>query len=372
MFPIILAVVQAAAVGQPAPLSQCQLHASSEANAPWKGSCSPLFGHTPTMTLRPVQAITTGRWRSDIAPLEVWAGEMTDDGHPNAQIELEVYPHGETVLRTVYGWYMVPHFHGRADALTFEVDTLQPAPPSDLDRQIAQRADAIFSSVAVWNRADDRSCPARATTWSIYCAMERAAVEVTGGTHHRRPAMQLVRQIVDERSAGRDYGHRLMDYNNDPKTSLADVHSLFATVLARMGNIPNQTVSKTATDTRPTAPPAPSTPAATPRDLQVVDRAREILNSPDRWNRKETQKCAADARTFGIYCVLKKALEDVTGQFDEDSGVLKDARAIIDFVATKQYGARLVNYNNDQTTSFDDIQAFFHILRNRVVRRLGP
>ena len=367
MIPIIFAVVQAAAVGQPAALPQCQVHASSEANAPWKGSCSPLFGQTPKMTLRPVKAITTGRWRSDLEPLEVWAGEMTDEGHPNAQIELEVYPHGETVLRTAYGWYMVPHFHGRPDALTFEVDTLQPAPPSDLDRHIAARADSILSSVAAWNRADDRNCVASATTWSIYCAMERAAIEVTGGMHHRRPAMQLVRELVDERSAGRNYGHRLMDYNNDPKTSLADVHSLFATVLGRMSNIP-----KASSNTRAAAPPAPTAPATTARDLQVVDRARDILNSADRWNRGETQQCAAEARTFGIYCTLKKALEDVTGQFDEDSGVLKDARAIVDFVATKQYNARLVNYNNDQTTSFADIQAFFRILRNRVVRRLGP
>lgn len=368
MLSIIFAVVQAAAVGQPAPLPQCQFHASTEANAPWKGSCGSLFGQTPTITLRPVKAITTGRWRSDIEPLEVWAGEMTDAGHPNAEIELEVYPHGETVLRTAYGWFMVPHFHGRPDALAFEVDTLQPAPPSDLDRQIAKRADAILSSIAVWNRADDRSCAPSATTWSIYCAMERAAMEVTGGMHHRRPAMQVVRELVDERSAGRNYGHRLMDYNNDPKTSLADVHSLFAAALTRMNTAPNQIASRPSSDARP---PAPTAPATTARDLQVVDRALAILNSTDKWNRHETQQCAADARTFGIYCTLKKALEDVTGQFDEESVVLKDARAVVDFVATKQYGARLVNYNNDPATSFDDIQAFFRILRNRVVRRLG-
>jgi hypothetical protein len=57
---------------------------------------------------------------------------------------------------------------------------------------------------------------------------------VTGGFHHRRPALELVRQIVDERSEGRNYHHRLMDYNNDPSTRLEDVQSLFAEALARM------------------------------------------------------------------------------------------------------------------------------------------
>jgi hypothetical protein len=86
---------------------------------------------------------------------------------------------------------------------------------------------------AVWNRADDRKCPATATTWSIYCAVELAEVEVTGGFHHRRPAMELVREIVDERTKTRTYDHRLMGYNNDLTTKLEDVRTLFAEAIAR-------------------------------------------------------------------------------------------------------------------------------------------
>jgi hypothetical protein len=39
---------------------------------------------------------------------------------------------------------------------------------------------------------------------------------------------------VAERSTGRDYEHRLRDYNNDPRTSLADLHSLLDEALAIM------------------------------------------------------------------------------------------------------------------------------------------
>ena len=34
------------------------------------------------------------------------------------------------------------------------------------------------------------------------------------------------------RSAGRDYSHRLRDYNNDPRTSLADIQTLFDEAIA--------------------------------------------------------------------------------------------------------------------------------------------
>jgi hypothetical protein len=43
-----------------------------------------------------------------------------------------------------------------------------------------------------------------------------------------------VREIVDKRTATRNYHHRLMDYNNDPTTHLDDVQSLFKDALNRI------------------------------------------------------------------------------------------------------------------------------------------
>jgi hypothetical protein len=103
-----------------------------------------------------------------------------------------------------------------------------------LSREILLRAMNIISSDSVWNRADNRQCPTTATKWSIYCAVEVAQIEVAGGFHHRRPAGELVREIVDERTKTRNYNHRMMDYNNDPTTTLADVRRLFAEALARI------------------------------------------------------------------------------------------------------------------------------------------
>jgi len=138
------------------------------------------------------------------------------------------------LFRSVYGWFPVTNVTVYASGLSFDVDSAHEVPPNELDGQIIRRAASILSTARVWNRMDNRKCPSDATTWSIYCAMEKATAEISGGEDHRRPGMELVREIVDDRSAGRNYNHRLMDYNNDPRTTLADVQSIFAEALVRM------------------------------------------------------------------------------------------------------------------------------------------
>jgi hypothetical protein len=199
----------------------------------WECSCGVLFGENRQLTIAPVKGITTGMWRKDANPSSVWAGEMTESGSHNWPLEIEVYDRGSGVLRSEYGWFPVLEFTHTGEKVHFKVDALHPIPPNDLDREIIARASAILSNETSWNRADTRVCAPTDNKWSIYCATQRATQEVTGGFHHRRPALELIRKIVDERSIGRNYHHRLMDYNNDPSTTLKDVQSLFAEALAR-------------------------------------------------------------------------------------------------------------------------------------------
>ena len=255
------------------------------------GSCGTILDELPLFLVERVPAITTGEWRTGARPTEVWAGAMVDASQPVMQaarqtvgavstkkysarligfnndssvafsdlqtffrlledrlahsqssaliesgdsVEIEVYPGATGVIRTFDGWFPISNFAARDSTVHFTIDTTHQVSASALDRKIIERADAMLSSDAVWNRADNRRCPAAATTWSIYCALERATIEVTGGFHHRRPALELVRVIVEDRTKGRDYNHRLMDYNNDKSTRLSDVRSLFAEAMARV------------------------------------------------------------------------------------------------------------------------------------------
>jgi hypothetical protein len=59
--------------------------------------------------------------------------------------------------------------------------------------------------------------------------------EVTGGYRiDRSSPTRIGRGVIDDRSKGRRYRHQLMDYNNDPTTTLADVQSLFSEALLAM------------------------------------------------------------------------------------------------------------------------------------------
>ncbi len=212
------------------PLSHCSFSATGQQS---KGGCGTLEDETPVMTLAPAKAITSGIWREDAHPTAVWAGEMTTEDDPHSPIELEIYAGGSGILRSNFVWYPVSNFSA-SPTLSFDIDASREIAPGPLDEKILQRAAAILSTTAVWNRMDNRKCPVDAKTWSIYCAMEKATMEVTGAFHHRRPAQEVVRVIVDQRSAGRNYDHRLMRYNNDPTTTLADVQSLFQEALTGM------------------------------------------------------------------------------------------------------------------------------------------
>ena len=91
------------------------------------------------------------------------------------------------------------------------------------DLKIVRRAREILSSENAWNRADNRQCPPHAKTVSVYCALERATLDVTGGFDHRGNAMEDVRLVIEQIAPKRDYDHRLMGYNNDPSTTFADI-----------------------------------------------------------------------------------------------------------------------------------------------------
>jgi len=100
-------------------------------------------------------------------------------------------------------------------------------PITNADLEIVKRAQRILGSPSKWNRADNRECPAGAKTFSLYCALQTATKEVAGKSEHRGAALQEARFVIDEIAADRDYNHRLMDYNNDPTTTFADIQEVF-------------------------------------------------------------------------------------------------------------------------------------------------
>jgi hypothetical protein len=107
-------------------------------------------------------------------------------------------------------------------------------PVTDEDLRILQRADAILSSAAVWNRHDTRICKPEDRTWSLFCAMEKASFDVLGEYRHREVALQEVRFAVEEVTKGVELEHRMMDYNNLSSTGFEDIKKILKVATQRV------------------------------------------------------------------------------------------------------------------------------------------
>jgi hypothetical protein len=113
-------------------------------------------------------------------------------------------------------------------------------------------------------------------------------------------------------------------------------------------------------------------PPVTNADVQIVQRARKILDSESKWNRADTRICPSNVKTFSLYCALEMATDEVSGKFEHRGAAMQEARFVIDEIAPnrKNYEHRLMDYNNDPTTTFADVQKFFQLLKDHVARRL--
>ena len=117
----------------------------------------------------------------------------------------------------------------------------------------------------------------------------------------------------------------------------------------------------------------PAGPQVTENDLHVIARAREILSSPDKWNHSDSSNCAADATTFSLFCALQKASTEVTGSFDNRGAAVQEVRFAIDDFAgdSKHYNSRLTDFNNDSSTTFENIQEVLRTSENNLTLKMS-
>ena len=107
-------------------------------------------------------------------------------------------------------------------------------PVTDDDLRVLRRADEILSTAAVWNRHDTRVCTPTDTTWSLFCALQKASLEVFGEYRHRAACLQEVRFAVEEVTRGVELAHRMMDYNNLPSTRFEDIKAVLRVATERV------------------------------------------------------------------------------------------------------------------------------------------
>lgn len=116
-----------------------------------------------------------------------------------------------------------------------------------------------------------------------------------------------------------------------------------------------------------------SRPPVSKSDIQIVQKARQILDSPEKWNRADNRICPDTETKFSLYCALEEATYEVTQDFAHRGAAMQEARFVIDddLAPNNHYHHRLMDYNNDPHTTFADAQRFFDFLQARIEGRLA-
>ncbi len=104
------------------------------------------------------------------------------------------------------------------------------------DLRVLKRADEILSKPAAWNRHDTRICVPHDNTWSLFCSLQKAALDVFGQERYRAVALQEVRFAVEDLMNGMNvqFQHRMTDYNNLPSTRFADIKNVLKVATDRV------------------------------------------------------------------------------------------------------------------------------------------
>jgi hypothetical protein len=163
----------------------------------------------------------------------LWRGTATIDGAPGQEIGVDVRPGG--ALRLGRSWLALSDVSTLTGSLMFTFGLNQPAPATEVDGDILRQTRAYLADMHHWNRRDLTNMDDAPTTGfncpnvvarSLFCALYFASVAAAGDYAHFRPAVEVVRQaIVSARGKGL-YRHPLVDFNNDSRTTLPDVHAV--------------------------------------------------------------------------------------------------------------------------------------------------
>jgi hypothetical protein len=186
-------------------------------------------------------------WRGNISlPATEVAFEIAKDGSGRSPDRF--------VLRTGLAWLVVKEWRqveparpacascerGSSD-VSLVLDLVNPPPATEDDLVILRTALAGLDRITQWNRNEVQNCSSDdPANTGLFCLLYSAVEARMGRYHHRQPALQLVRSVIFERWRDRITSHQLIDFNNHPATTRAELRMLLEVALER-ASVPAQT-----------------------------------------------------------------------------------------------------------------------------------
>jgi len=97
-------------------------------------------------------------------------------------------------------------------------------------------------------------------------------------------------------------------------------------------------------------------------DVVILEKTIELLQSEADWSKTGDRSCESDGPKLNLYCALRQASIEVTGEFKHRAAALQAVRhAIEQQNPGVEYAHRLMDYNNDPGTSYSDLQEVLQI-----------
>ncbi len=100
---------------------------------------------------------------------------------------------------------------------------------AEIDLKILERTNELLLEKN-WTKDSLRIC-SESERLSLYCALERASIEVNGEYKHRQAALQEVRFAIDDHYRGYWSKHRLGDFNGNKSTRFSDIKKVIAVAI---------------------------------------------------------------------------------------------------------------------------------------------
>lgn len=133
--------------------------------------------------------------------------------------------YSQILFRFKSNWYSFDKLKFKNKSIVFSIDIDPIVPPTIADLEIVRLAKSILSEEQYWNANDDRDCSDDIAnkSFSLYCALRIASLEVENKYNHRNAALQKLRHVIRDKYPERQWNHRLMDFNNMEETTFKDI-----------------------------------------------------------------------------------------------------------------------------------------------------
>ena len=93
-------------------------------------------------------------------------------------------------------------------------------------------------------------------------------------------------------------------------------------------------------------------------DARILARTMELLDQEQKWFRNDNRKCSEGSDTISLYCALKQASLEVSGNFEHKAASLHQVRkAIVHYKEGVKYSHPIMDFNNDRAIALSDIQS---------------